>query len=109
MVTVGSACSCDDPDEVLVFDRNLAMPYVDGNPYGRFCRSCKRRVFCSEDFWKNADEKYVIPEGEEEPVHVSEFDGDQYENFFECIAENCREPHFGKPSGCGCGAEYNWD
>jgi hypothetical protein len=107
---MGDGCNCDGPDVVVVYDRNLAPAFVDGNPYGRFCLNCGRRIFSSEEFWKKADEKHVIPKDEDWPVHVDDMNGDQYENFFECPADGCKEPHFGEPSGCdGCGADYNWD
>lgn len=98
------ACTCDDPDLVTVKDRNMAKPYVAGNPYSRYCRNCKRRYFCADSFWEKAKEKFVIGLGADEPVHVDDYDE---ENFFEC--PECDKPHFGMPSGCDCGADYEWN
>lgn len=107
---MSEGCSCDDPNLVVAFDRHLAKPYVDGNPYCRFCLACGRRYFCKPSFWKKKGDKYVIPDGEEEPIHVDKFDGVQYENFFECPNGDCNEPHFGEPEECdNCGANYNWN
>lgn len=100
---MGSTCTCDDPDIVVVRDRNMAFPYVSGNPYSRYCKGCKQRHFCSKTHWENADQKHVIPEGESEPVHVDDYED---ENYFEC--PKCGNPHFGFPDDCACGADYEW-
>lgn len=100
---MGESCSCEDPELVVVKDRNMALPYVSGNPYSRYCLGCGRRYFCSESYWLKADEKYVIPNRRDEPVHVDDYED---ENYFEC--PKCEEPHFGHPDGCDCGAEYEW-
>lgn len=99
-----SDCSCDDPDLVVVRDRNMALPYVCGNPFSRYCTNCGRRYFCKESFWDNASEKWVIPNGDDEPIPIEDYDE---ENFFEC--PECDSPHFGFPDGCECGAKYQWD
>lgn len=96
-------CTCDSPDLVAVKDRNMARPYVSGNPYSRFCKGCGRRYFCAASFWERAKEKFVIPLGGDSPVSVSDFDD---ENYFEC--PQCDAPHFGHPAACECGAEYEW-
>lgn len=99
------ACDCDDPNLVIVTDRNMAPVYSPGNPYSRLCTNCSRRYFCSKEHWTGADERYVIPKGEEEPVHEDDFDD---ENLFEC--PNCGHPNFGQPSECeACGEEYVWE
>lgn len=99
------ACTCDDPDLVTVKDRNMDQPYVAGNPYSRYCRNCGRRYFCANSFWEKAKEKFVIAINGDEPVHVDDY---EEENYFEC--PKCDKPHFGEPDGCeNCGADYNWD
>lgn len=99
-----SACTCDDPDLVVVNDRNMAAIYVPGNPYSRFCLYCGRRYFCSNSFWEQADEKYIIPKGDDEPIPAEEYDD---ENFFEC--PECDHPHFGFPDECeACGVGFDW-
>lgn len=97
-------CTCDDPDLVVVKDRNMGLPYVSGNPYSRYCRTCGRRYFCGKSFWKRAIDKFVIPLDDDEPVSVDDYED---ENFFEC--PKCDEPHFGQPESCDCGAEYQWE
>lgn len=101
---MAEACTCDDPNLVTVNDRNMAPVYVSGNKYSRYCTGCGRRYFCKDTFWKNADQKFVIPDGEDEPIPVDEYED---ENFFEC--PECDEPHFGTPDECdACGAPYEW-
>lgn len=103
--TADDACSCSDPDVVVTQDRNMALPYVSGNKFCRFCRGCKRRYFCKASFWINAAKKFVIPKDSDEPVPVEDFED---ENYFEC--PSCDHPHFGEPSNCeNCGVEYQWE
>jgi hypothetical protein len=102
---MGDGCSCDDPELVAAKDRSMEPIYISGNPYSRYCLGCGRRYFCKDTFWENADEKYVIPKDGDEPVHVDDYDE---ENFFEC--PECGQPHFGTPDDCdSCGAEYAWE
>jgi hypothetical protein len=108
---MGDGCDCGDADIVAVSDRNMAPVYVPGNPYSRFCLNCGRRYFCSDTFWKDASEPYVIPKGEDEPIPLSEYGkSDEFdENAFQCPADGCDHPQFGKPAKCdACGTEYQW-
>jgi hypothetical protein len=99
------ACTCDDPELVAVMDRNMVPVYVSGNKYCRYCLGCGRRYFCKKTFWERAKEKWVIPQGDDDPVPVEEFDD---ENFFEC--PECDHPHFGYPDECeNCSQPYGWD
>jgi len=98
------ACSCEDPDLVLVKDRNMALPYVSGNPYSRYCRGCSRRYFCKGTLWERAKDKFVIPNNDDEPIPVEDYED---ENYFEC--PKCEHPMFGYPDSCEeCGEEYDW-
>lgn len=104
---MAKGCSCSDPDLVVVKDRSMSLPYVSGNAYSRYCRTCGRRYFCKKSFWKRAAEKFIIPRDSSDPVSAEDFAGnDTYDNFFTC--PGCDEPHFGYPSDCDCGAEYEW-
>lgn len=104
---MGNGCTCSDPDLVPVKDQKMSLPYVSGNPYSRYCRTCGRRYFCAKSFWERAKERFIIPQGEDDPVPADEYDGD--EEYFECPDDGCHKPHFGQPDGCSCGAEYVWD
>lgn len=102
-----SACSCDDPELVVVYDKNMEKPYVSGNRYCRFCRNCGRRYFCKDTYWEQADEQWVIPMGEDEPIPGDQYEAEYDENFFNC--PECGHPHFGEPDSCEqCEADYNW-
>lgn len=99
-----SGCTCDDPDLVAAKDQNMSLPFVSGNPFSRFCRTCGRRYFCAKKFWEKATNRFIIPEGEDEPIPAED-----YEDYFECPADGCSHPHIGTPDECGsCGAEYDW-
>lgn len=90
-------CTCDDPNLIPVKDGNLDVPYKDGNPYARYCTNCERRYFCAKSFFQKAAEKFLIPEGSNEPVH-----------YFEC--PKCGADQTGEPDCCtDCGVEYEWD
>lgn len=97
-------CTCADPELVPVMDLKMRLPYVSGNAYSRFCLCCGRRYFCKKSFWEKANQKFVIPRGEDEPIPVEEY---EEENFFEC--PECGKPQFGTPSECKeCAVPYDW-
>jgi rubrerythrin len=104
---MADACNCDESNLIRVFDRNMDQIYIPGNPYARICTGCGKRKFCSEERWQNADQQYVIPNGDDEPIRREEFSEYSDVNIFDC--PECGYTQFGMPSQCdACGQDYDW-
>ena len=110
------------PDELLIVkDLGMLKEHIPGNPYSRYDPDNGQRKYCSQSLWDNADEKFVIPEGANDPrphVECEECGHDSYRTdddecgrcgcpLFDCPA--CGEEVCGQPSECpACGAAYKW-
>lgn len=89
---------CGDDAVVVVKNRNLSeKPHKTGNPYRKVCVSCGKHIsMASEDEWKTASDRFIVPKDETYKVAV-----------FDC--PSCDELVEGQPDECpNCGVNYVW-
>lgn len=96
---MSEGCCVPEEEMMVVRDLNMNAPFKGGNQYCRICPECGKRTFCSKMYWKTADEQYVIPEGEEDPIQR-----------FECPYPDCDGSFFGTVDECPeCENEIMWE
>lgn len=91
-----STCDCGNDEFLFCKDLNLDKVWKAGNQYCRVCTDCGNRFFLSESMYDAIDDKFVILDGEDEPIPI-----------FDCPA--CEETVTGTPPQCPyCDVEYDW-
>lgn len=116
-----NGCTCGESDRYLaVVDKNLEPNYKAGNKYCRYCPACGRRKYCSEQFFEQSGDQFAIPQGEKQPIPLTECPscGEECpvdeecrgcgDNVFNC--PKCGVAVGGTPDACPeCGAKYQWE
>lgn len=107
---------------LIAKDLSISRSSVQGNPYCRYETENKKRKYCSKSLWEDADEVYVIPQGEDIPRPLVECENcgrDTYKTddgecgscgiaIFDC--PKCDEEVHGKQSECPhCEVAYAWN